>query len=59
MANMGYCRFRNTLADLLDCMEHWDDDLSEEEAAARTRLARLCAQLGEDSEDSEDSGGEG
>lgn len=25
MANMGYCRFRNTLNDLRDCHEHMDD----------------------------------
>lgn len=48
MANMGYCRFRNTLSDLRDCLEHWDDELSEEESQARARLLRLCSQIGTD-----------
>ena len=25
MANMSYCRFENTFADLQDCDTHWDD----------------------------------
>jgi hypothetical protein len=51
MANMSYCRFHNTLQDLQDCAEHMeDDDLSEEEARARTRLIKLCARIVEDYE---------
>lgn len=36
MANMSYCRFRNTRADLEDCLDSLRslDDLSEEEARA-------------------------
>ena len=46
MANMSYCRFRNTLSDLRDCWEHiFDDDLSEEEGRARQRLIDLCRDI--------------
>ena len=42
MSNMSYCRFQNTLGDLRDCYENWDEDLSEEEAKAQSRLLELC-----------------
>ena len=43
MANMSYCRFRNTLPDLQDCYENMDEmDLDEEEFRARIRLIELC-----------------
>lgn len=46
MGNMSYCRFRNTLQDLRDCMDAMDegDDkpLSKEENAARYRLVMVC-----------------
>ena len=49
MANMSYCRFQNTLQDLRECYEHMDDsDLSDEEKAARKRLAKLCDQIASD-----------
>lgn len=49
MANMSYCRFSNTLADLKDCDRHlWDDDLSEAEEVARKRLLELCRHMAED-----------
>lgn len=61
MANMSYCRFSNTLADLRDCQEalsNMDDfkkELSGEEARAAKKLLKLCGELaadfGEDSED--------
>lgn len=36
MSNMSYCRFQNTLSDLLDCLDHIiDDELSEDEERAR------------------------
>lgn len=44
--NMSYCRFQNTLGDLRDCAEHFDDDgLSDEEHTARLRMLRLCKKL--------------
>ena len=47
MANMGYCRFQNTLLDLQDCHFHINDtDLSDEEIAARDELFDLCAEIG-------------
>jgi hypothetical protein len=55
MANMGYCRFQNTLSDLRDCLEHLDDDdLSEEEQNARKRLIKVCKQVVEYSCDEEE-----
>lgn len=39
MANMSYCRFRNTLSDFKDCVEHFmDKDLDAEEHNARRFL---------------------
>jgi hypothetical protein len=39
---MSYCRFRNTLEDLRACDEAMDeDDIGEEEKAARTKLLKL------------------
>lgn len=46
MSNMSYCRFRNTLEDLRDCYDNMDDnDLSDEERAARRRLIKLARQI--------------
>ncbi|MCK7461146.1 MAG: hypothetical protein MZU84_03315 [Sphingobacterium sp.] len=46
MANMGYCRFSNTLHDLRDCYEHMDDeDLSDSESEARERLIEVCREI--------------
>ena len=45
MANMSYCRFRNTLQDLRDCVNYLDDDfndISSEEKAAAKRMRDLC-----------------
>lgn len=43
---MSYCRFSNTLGDLRDCYEHWeDDDLSEEEKKARVKLLKICRDI--------------
>lgn len=40
-ANMSYCRFRNTVGDLRDCLEHISDEPSYEETRAREELLRL------------------
>jgi hypothetical protein len=52
MANMSYCRFQNTLADLRDCQEAMENEsdkkLSAEEARARKRLIKRCVQIAED-----------
>lgn len=45
MSNMGYCRFENTASDLRDCVDHWDDNLSESEARARVRILRMAAEI--------------
>ena len=53
MANMGYCRFRNTLNDLRDCEANFYNINSIEELAAAKRLLKLCQQI-VDSIDEED-----
>ncbi len=51
MANMGYCRFINTLEALEDCYEHlFDDDLSEDEETARENLVKVCKGIVSDAE---------
>jgi hypothetical protein len=52
MANMSYCRFRNTLTDLKDCYDNlWDEDLSPEEERARERLIIVCHGIASDTQD--------
>lgn len=54
MANMGYCRFQNTLSDLRDCQENlWDEDLSDEEERARKALVALCVDIAGETDDGE------
>ena len=54
MANMGYCRFKNTLEDLEDCrralngMGDYKVELDEEELEAAIKLLRLCELLADD-----------
>lgn len=53
MANMSYCRFRNTLGDLRDCFGALEDmttddpmkPLSREEATAAEQLATTCLDI--------------
>lgn len=45
MSNMSYCRFQNTLKDLRDCYENFDDTVSPEEAKARERMYKICQQI--------------
>lgn len=45
MGNMAYCRFQNTSRDLMECVDNIDEQLGEEEHAARIRLIRTCARL--------------
>jgi hypothetical protein len=52
MANMGYCRFQNTLHDLHDCAGHMEDtDLSQAERAARRYLISLCQEIVDEAND--------
>lgn len=44
--NMEYCRFRNTLQDLMDCAEHlFEKGLSREEEQARKNLIKECRDI--------------
>lgn len=48
MPNLSYCRFQNTLADLLDCQRHLlDEGLSPEEERARQRMIQACQEIAE------------
>ena len=43
---MSYCRFRNTLKDLRECEEAWEeDDLDDEELKARDRMLEICKNI--------------
>jgi len=42
MANMSYCRFRNTLNDLRDCYYNMEGVSAPEEQRARKQLIDLC-----------------
>ncbi len=45
MANMGYCRFENTVRDMEDCLEHIDDfdreEASDKEGRAFDRFMEI------------------
>ncbi|MCA1800577.1 MAG: hypothetical protein LC687_04065 [Actinobacteria bacterium] len=59
MANMSYCRFENTLADLRDCIENFEDDqLSTSEFNAREEMIELCMEIAEEYADADFSGEE-
>ena len=47
MGNMSYCRFENTLKDLSDCYEHYEDVREDQtgEVKARKRLLALCVKI--------------
>lgn len=45
MGNMSYCRFENTNADLEDCLDAIEDELSATEHEYRIKLVRKCAKL--------------
>jgi hypothetical protein len=51
MANMSYCRFRNTYGDLLDCAHALEDanydvsDLSQEEQTRAWDILKLCNKM--------------
>ncbi len=52
MSNMSYCRFRNTLADIRDCLDAVTDlcskaELSPEEREAAEELAELGEKFGQ------------
>lgn len=45
MSNMSYCRFTNTLGDLMDCADSMYDELSKDEEKARFRLIQVCIEI--------------
>lgn len=62
MANMSYCRFRNTKLDLADCIygleeliDCEEEQLSPEEQAAADRMYELCQEYMERYEELQES----
>ncbi len=49
MSNMHYCRFENTLDDLIDCydamLEEDMNELSENEKKAKEQLIKICKKI--------------
>lgn len=45
MANMGYCRFENTLSDLEDCKDNMEEALGGIEFASRADLIEMCKDI--------------
>ena len=45
MANMSYCRFQNTVSDLQDCFDNWDEKCSESEEKAKKRMLKICVDI--------------
>lgn len=44
---MSYCRFQNTLTDLIDCQENMDEELSDEEKDSRDEMIKICKEIAE------------
>lgn len=58
MANMSYCRFENTYADLVDCVGEMDNrssfsELSTIEKKFRNKLVALCKEIANDFDEEE------
>lgn len=47
MSNMSYCRMQNTVGDLRDCVEHWDDVEPDNgmELTARDEIVELAKEI--------------
>ena len=47
---MSYCRFENTVNDMIDCIDNMeiDEDASEYEKRARKEFVELCVQVAEE-----------
>jgi len=48
MSNMSYCRFENTVLDLIDCrnaIEEPDEELSFREENAKRELIEICREI--------------
>ena len=45
---MSYCRFENTVRDLQDCYENWNDATSESEIKARAKILKIARDLVDD-----------
>ena len=46
MPNMSYCRFRNTLIDLIDCYDNMDREITDPlEKKAKEKLIIQCCEI--------------
>ena len=54
MPNMSYCRFRNTLPDLRDCLNNMWNVSSETEAKCRKSLVAVAIAIVEESENNKE-----
>lgn len=45
MTNMAYCRFENTYQDLQDCVDNWDNELSESEEKFKQYIFDLAQEI--------------
>jgi len=54
MSNMSYCQFQNTLHDLIDCEENFDNIESEDEAKSAFRLVQVAKRIADQFEDMTD-----
>jgi hypothetical protein len=49
MGNMSYCRFENTMNDLLDCLRHIDHEAeNNRDESARQEMLKLFREIYED-----------
>lgn len=48
MSNMSYCRFENTLDDLRDCYDNWEEETNEREERKKKKMMELCRQIVDD-----------
>lgn len=50
---MSYCRFQNTVSDLRDCYDNFDNDLYDREFQARQEILNIAKSIVEDYWDTE------
>lgn len=46
MSNMSYCRFSNTVSDMQDCVDEWNEGVAnKDEAHARKEMVELAERI--------------
>jgi len=54
MGNMSYCRFENTLSDLVDCFLYITEETNSRDENFRLRLITLLTQIAENCDNEDD-----